>query len=93
MIFRSICFEVIEAEPFKYFFCNYFKVIHDFIEYRGTFLRRGIISKVHKVRNIVLKKQITKTYVNPIQDGPFRSCSEMGKNASLSLKSVAHVLQ
>ena len=55
----SICFQVVETEPSKHFFCSYFEVIHDFIKCRSTFVRSGIISKVCKVRTIVLKKQIT----------------------------------
>ena len=32
MAFGSICFQVVETEPFKHFFCSCFKVIHDFIK-------------------------------------------------------------
>ena len=51
--------QVVETEIFKHFFCSYFKVVHDFIKCSPTFVRSGIVSKVSKVRNIVLKKKIT----------------------------------
>ena len=69
MTFRSICFQVVKTEPFKHFFCSYFKVIHDFIKCRSTFIRSGIISIVCKVRTIVFKKQITKIYVKQQRPG------------------------
>ena len=58
MIFRSICFQVVKTEPFKQFFCSYFKVIHEFLKYRSTFVSSGITSKICKARTIVLIKQI-----------------------------------
>ena len=63
MAFGSVCFQVVETEPFKHLFCSCFKVIHDFIKCRSTLVRSGIISKVCKVWSIVFKKQITKIYV------------------------------
>ena len=63
MTFGRVCFQVIETEPFRYFFCSYFNVILDLIKCRSALVRSGIISKVCKVWAIVLKKQITKIYV------------------------------
>ena len=53
---RSICFQVEETETFKQFSWKYFKVIHDFIKCRFTFVRNGIISKVCEFKTMVLKK-------------------------------------
>ena len=64
MAFRSMCYQVVETEPFKHFFCSYFKVMHDFNKCRSTFVRSGIISKVCKVRTIVLKKQSHRSVLN-----------------------------
>ena len=89
MIFRSICFQVIKAVPLKYFFCSYFKLIHDFIKYKSTLPRSGIISKVCKFRTIVLQK-ITKIYVNPTQDKPFSGCSRMRGGQKDPLPKICH---
>ena len=62
MTFRSICFQVVETEPFKKNLSSCFKVMYNFIKCKSAFARSGII-KVCKARSIVLKKQITKTYV------------------------------
>lgn len=61
--FRNKLFQVVETELFKHLFCSYFKIIYDFIKFRSTFLRSGIIRKMSKVKTIVLKKQITKACV------------------------------
>ena len=56
--FRSIYFQIVETELTKhFFFSSYFKVIHDFLKCRSTFVSSGIIIKVCKVRTIVLKSQ------------------------------------
>ena len=52
MAFGSICFQVVETEPFKHFFCSCFKVIHDFIKCKSTLIRSGI-SKVCKENNAI----------------------------------------
>ena len=64
MAFRSICFQVVEVEPFRYFFSSYFQFIHGFIKCRSTFVRSGIISKICKVRTIVLKNKSQRSMLN-----------------------------
>ena len=63
MIYRSFAFRLLKLNDFKHVFSSYFKIIHDFIKCRSTFVRSGIISKIYKIRTIVLRKQITKIYV------------------------------
>ena len=50
MQLKSISIQVVQTEPFKYFFCCYFKVTYDLIKSRSTFIS-GIISKICKVEN------------------------------------------
>ena len=72
------CFQVVETGPCKHFFCRYFKVVHDFIKCRSTFIRIGVISKIY--RTIVLKKQIRNIYVKK-QRPRYRSLRYIISNA------------
>ena len=59
---------------FKHSFFSYFKSILDFIKWRSTFLSSGIITKICKVKTIVLKKHMSQMSMLKSRDPSIDFC-------------------